>query len=175
MGLHYTRIVSASSLMFQWGGAVRMNLQCHRDIKGSDNYPKTQVFGVEGLLSSHTHGKCRGPQQLVSVLRSSFVSEELSLGELGETADTMSFPLYLILHWKVRTQELSRMRYGFSYSCQNSGGPRVEGSCAKCSPAHSPYRRDDGSVQIHQGLRRQVVYQGSHRAVAVGLGWDPQM
>lgn len=42
-----------------------------------------------------------------------------------------------------------RFHMAFPTPAKTVGVPRVEGSCAKRSPAHSPYRRGDGSVQIH--------------------------
>jgi len=44
-----------------------------------------------------------------------FVSEDLSLRGLGDAVDTVSFPPYLILHWKLRTQELSRMCFHMAF------------------------------------------------------------
>lgn len=40
-----------------------------------------------------------------------FMSEGASLGELEDAVHPMSFPPQLILHWKVRAQELSKMHF----------------------------------------------------------------
>lgn len=48
--------------------------------------------------------------------------EGASLAELEDAAHPMSFPPQLILHWKVRAQELSRMHFHMAFPsapCQN--------------------------------------------------------
>lgn len=81
-----------------------------------------------------------------------FMSEGASLGELEDAVHPMSFPPQLILHWKVRAQELSRMHFHMVFPTaprQNKGVLGEGRSCAKCNPAHNPFRRGDGSVQMH--------------------------
>lgn len=80
-----------------------------------------------------------------------FMSEGASLGELEDAVHPMFFPPQLILHWKVRAQEVSRMHFHMAFPtapCQNKGVLGEGRSCAKHNPAHSPSRRGDGSVQM---------------------------
>lgn len=58
--------------MFLMGNPGKMNLQYHQEANGRDSYPETQVCGVQRLLLLHTHGKCGGPQHVISVLPGSF-------------------------------------------------------------------------------------------------------
>jgi len=96
------------------------------------------------------NGKCGGQQQLVSVLCSSLCVRRSKPERTGRCCWYRVLPTIPdpALEIENTGAQQNVFPYGFSYSCQNSGVPRVEGSCAS-SPAHRPSRRGDGSVQNH--------------------------
>ena len=78
--------------------------------------------------------------------------EGANLGELEDAVHPMFFPPQLILHWKVRAQELSRMHFHMVFPtapCLNKGVLGEGRSCTKRNPAHSPSKSGDISAQMH--------------------------
>lgn len=104
-------IIYQSFPMFPVGNTDKISPWCQQEANGSDSYTKAQGFGGQRLLPLHTHGKCGSH----SFWFLSYPALSVSKGRVWENWE-MLLPPQLTLHWEVRAQELSRVRFLMVFS-----------------------------------------------------------